>query len=289
MLPTPALRHASTGPYVHRAHVAAFPQRIAEGVDRLLQPRHAALAFPKHLKRVAEVVLIRAFFVRRSRKPERSSPNSNRRDQVNGFRHNGRGGPLHRRLSASVPSGAPHAKPGFAFVGKPFCIRKRLIDNVAEIPLCPSAGDFLLINKAVASFGVSLTSCIIAHIWTFWPAPLMLLTKPCPDAQYDQTAKPRRRLPCNSPVQSSSHLSSRTFRRPERPARGEGAARRIAARGSKCKLGYRAARSPSSAIIAGTTMEDAAAATVSAGPGDGQLAAGFRFALFHGFRVNRDR
>jgi hypothetical protein len=29
-------------------------------------------------------------------------------------------------------------------------------------------------------------------------------------------------------------------------------------RGSKCKLGYRAARSPSSAIIAGTTMEDAA-------------------------------
>ena len=50
-------------------------------------------------------------------------------------------------------------------------------------------------------------------------------------------------------------------------------------RGSKCKLGYRAARSPTSAMIAGTTMEDAAAATVSAGPGDGQLVAGFRFAL----------
>ena len=32
-------------------------------------------------------------------------------------------------------------EPGFAFVGKPFCIRKCLIDNVAEIPLCPSAGD----------------------------------------------------------------------------------------------------------------------------------------------------
>src|SRR3981189_3029044 len=34
--------------------------------------------------------------------------------------------------------------------------------------------------------GASLTSCIIAHIWTFWPAPLMLLTKPCPDAPYDK-------------------------------------------------------------------------------------------------------
>jgi hypothetical protein len=25
-----------------------------------------------------------------------------------------------------------------------------------------------------------------SHIWTFWPAPPMLLTKPCPDAQYDK-------------------------------------------------------------------------------------------------------
>jgi hypothetical protein len=94
-------------------------------------------------------------------------------------------------------------EPGFAFVGKPFCIRKRLIDNVAEIPLCPSAGDFLLINKAVASFGVSLTSCIIAHIWTFWPAPLMLLTKPCRDAQYDQ--KPSHDADSRATLRSRVH------------------------------------------------------------------------------------
>src|ERR1700685_69210 len=32
--------------------------------------------------------------------------------------------------------------------------------------------------------GASLTSWYYSHIWTFWPAPLMLFTKPCPDAQY---------------------------------------------------------------------------------------------------------
>src|ERR1700691_5620187 len=34
--------------------------------------------------------------------------------------------------------------------------------------------------------GASLTSWYYSHIWTFWPAPLMLLTKPCPDAPYDK-------------------------------------------------------------------------------------------------------
>jgi hypothetical protein len=34
--------------------------------------------------------------------------------------------------------------------------------------------------------GASLTSWYYRHIWTFWPAPLMLLTKPCPDAPYDK-------------------------------------------------------------------------------------------------------
>jgi len=34
--------------------------------------------------------------------------------------------------------------------------------------------------------GASLTNWYHSHIWTFWPAPLMLLTKPCPDAPYDK-------------------------------------------------------------------------------------------------------
>ena len=43
--------------------------------------------------------------------------------------------------------------------------------------------------EVVASFGASLTTCIIAHIWTFRRGPLKLLAKLFPDEQYDK--KPR--------------------------------------------------------------------------------------------------
>src|SRR5271154_467606 len=34
--------------------------------------------------------------------------------------------------------------------------------------------------------GASLSSWYYSDIWTFRPAPLMFLTKPCPDAPYDK-------------------------------------------------------------------------------------------------------
>src|SRR3954469_11504995 len=48
-----------------------------------------------------------------------------------------------------------------------------------------------------------LNQLYYSHIWTFWPTPLMLLTKPCPDAQYDK--EPSHDADSRSTVRAGVH------------------------------------------------------------------------------------